>query len=43
VPLAALYFGVYYLEGRVSLKKGTYCPLLRESATPFKSTFFLIN
>ena len=43
VPLAALNFGVYFSEGHISLKKWTYCPLLRESATPFKSTCLLIK
>jgi hypothetical protein len=43
MPLVALYFGVYYSEGHISLKNWTYCPLLRESATPFKSTCFLIK
>jgi hypothetical protein len=43
MPLAAPLLGPYYLEGHISLQKRTYCPLLRESATPFKSTCFLIK
>jgi hypothetical protein len=30
-----------FLRGHISLKNWTYCPLLRESATPFKSTCLL--
>jgi hypothetical protein len=43
MPLAAPLLGPYYLEGHISLKKWTYYPLLRESATPFKSTCSLIK
>jgi hypothetical protein len=32
-----------FFKGNISLKKRTYCPLLRENATPFKRTFFLIR
>jgi hypothetical protein len=31
-----------FLRGRISLKNWSYCPLLRERATPFKSTCLLI-
>jgi hypothetical protein len=31
------------LRGHISLKNWTYCPLLRESASPFKSTCLLIT
>jgi hypothetical protein len=31
-------FGVLFLRGHISLKKRTYCPVMRESANPFKST-----
>jgi hypothetical protein len=43
VPISALYFWVLFLRGHISLKNWTYFPLLRESATPFKSTCFLIE
>jgi hypothetical protein len=41
VPLTAPLFGVIFLRGYISVKNRTYCPLLRESATPFKSTCLL--
>ena len=43
MPLAALYFGVIFLRGHISVKKWTYCPLLRDSAPPFKNTCHLIK
>jgi hypothetical protein len=36
VPLAALYFGLYYLEGHIFLKNWTYRVLLRHNTSPFK-------
>jgi hypothetical protein len=36
VPLAALYFGLYYLEGHIFLKHWTYRVLLRHNTSPFK-------
>jgi hypothetical protein len=38
VLLTAPLFRVLFLQGHISLKNWTYCPVLRESATPFKST-----
>jgi hypothetical protein len=43
VPLTAPLFGVIFLRGHISLKNWTYCPVLRESATPFKRTCLLIK
>jgi hypothetical protein len=43
VPLMAPLFGVIFLRGHIFLKNWTYCPLLRESASPFKSTCLLIT
>jgi hypothetical protein len=43
VPLTAPLFGVLFLRGYISLKNQTYCPLLRESATPFNRTCLLIK
>jgi hypothetical protein len=36
VPLATLYFGLYYLEGHIFLKNWTYRVLLRHNTSPFK-------
>jgi hypothetical protein len=38
---APIFLGLF--RGHISLKKGTYHPLLRESASPFKSTCLLIK
>jgi hypothetical protein len=35
-------FGVLFLQGRFSLKNRSYCPLLRASTSPFKSTCLFI-
>jgi hypothetical protein len=43
VPLTAPLFGAIFLRGHISVKNRTYCPLLRKSATPFKSTCLLIT
>jgi hypothetical protein len=43
VPLTAPLFGVLFLQGHISLKNWTYCPILRESATPYKRTCLLIR
>jgi hypothetical protein len=43
MPLAALYFGVIFLKGHISLKNGTYCPFFSHDTTFFKSTCFLIR
>jgi hypothetical protein len=32
-----------FLRGHISIKNWTYCPVLRESATPFKRTCLLIR
>jgi hypothetical protein len=37
-PILVPIFGVLFLRGCFSLKNWTYCPVLRVSATPFKST-----
>jgi hypothetical protein len=42
-PILAPLFGVLFLRGHISIKNWTYCPLLRESATPFKSTCLFIR
>jgi hypothetical protein len=43
MPLAASYFGVLFLKGRISLKNGTYCPFLA-SIQPFsKARVFLLS
>jgi hypothetical protein len=43
VPLTAPLFGVLFLGGHISLKNRTYCPIVRESATPYKRTCLLIR
>jgi hypothetical protein len=40
-PILAPLLGVLFLRGHISLKNWTYCPVLRVSATPFKSTCLL--
>jgi hypothetical protein len=35
VPLTAPLFGVLFLRGHISLKNRTYCPILRDSASPY--------
>jgi hypothetical protein len=36
-------FGVLFLVGHISLKNWTYCPILRDSTTPFKGTCLFIK
>jgi hypothetical protein len=36
-------FGVIFLQGHISLKNWTYCPVLRDSTSPFKGTYLLIT
>jgi hypothetical protein len=43
VPLTAPLFGVIFLRGHISLKNWTYCPVLRDSTSPFKGTCLLIT
>jgi hypothetical protein len=41
-PILVPLFGVLFLGGCNSLKKRSYCPLLRRSGSPFKDTCFFI-
>jgi hypothetical protein len=41
VPLTAPLFGVIFLRGHIFIKNWTYCPVLRDSTSPFKSTCLL--
>jgi hypothetical protein len=43
VPILVPLLGLLFLRGHISLKNWTYCPVLRVSATPFKSTCLLIR
>jgi hypothetical protein len=43
MPLAALYFGVYFFGGHISLKNGTICPLIRHDTSSFKDTCLIIK
>jgi hypothetical protein len=47
IPAMAVYirplFGVIFLQGHISLKNWTYCPVLRDSTSPFKGTCLLIT
>jgi hypothetical protein len=42
-PILAPLLGVLFLQGHISLKNWTYCPVLRVRATPFNSTCLLIR
>jgi hypothetical protein len=42
-PILAPLFGVHFLQGHISLKNRSYCPLLRASTSPFKSRCLLIR
>jgi hypothetical protein len=42
-PILAPLLGILFLRGHISLKNWTYSPLLRGSASPFKSTCLLIR
>jgi hypothetical protein len=46
IPAMAVYirplFGVLFLQGHISLKNRTYCPVLKASTSPFKSRCHLI-
>jgi hypothetical protein len=41
--LVGMDFRVLFLQGCISLKNWSYCPLLRDSTSPFKSTCLLIR
>jgi hypothetical protein len=43
VPLTAPLFGVIFSRGHISLKNWTYCPVLKDSTSPFKGTCLLIT
>jgi hypothetical protein len=42
MPLAALYFGVIFLRGHISLKNGTFCPLSSHDTSSFNNMCLLI-
>jgi hypothetical protein len=42
-PILGTDFRVLFLRGHISLKNRSYCPLLRASTSPFKSTCLLIR
>jgi hypothetical protein len=42
MPLAALYFGVLFFRGHISLKNRINCPLFSHNSTSFKNMWLLI-